>query len=51
LKDEKSALIKVDSSSRVQFSDGDYTNDDDLYNKNQIFRINKAFFKIINYCE
>jgi len=37
LKDEKSALIKVDSSSRVQFSDGDYTNDDDLYNKNHIF--------------
>jgi len=33
LKDEKSALIKVDSSSRVQFNDPDaYTNDTDLYN-------------------
>jgi len=33
LKDEKSALIKVDSSSRVQFSNPDaYTNDTDLYN-------------------
>ncbi len=33
MKDEKSALIKVDSSSRVQFSNPDaYTNDTDLYN-------------------
>ena len=37
LKDEKFALTKVDSSSRVQFSDGDYNNNDDLYNKNHIF--------------
>ena len=29
LKDEKFALTKVDSSSRVQFSDGDYNNNDD----------------------
>jgi len=33
LRDEKSALIKVDSSSRVQFSDpAAYTNNTDLYN-------------------
>jgi len=32
LKDDKSALIKVDSSSRVQFDTAAYTNDMDLYN-------------------
>lgn len=38
LKDEKSALIKVDSSSRLQFSDPDaYTNNMDLYNYGLIF--------------
>ena len=38
LKDEKSALIKVDSSSRLQFSDpAAYTNDMDLYNYGLIF--------------
>ncbi len=38
LKDEKSALIKVDSSSRVQFSDpAAYTNNTDLYNYTPIF--------------
>ena len=37
LKDEKFALTKVDSSSRVQFSDGDYNNNDDLYNKTPTF--------------
>ena len=31
LKDEKSALIKVDSSSRVQFDDAAYMNDTDLF--------------------
>jgi hypothetical protein len=34
LKDDKSALIKVDSSSRVQFDPSAYTNDMDLYNYN-----------------
>ena len=38
LKDEKSALIKVDSSSRAQFSDpAAYTNDTDLYNYTPLF--------------
>ena len=38
LKDEKSALIKVDSTSRLQFSDpAAYTNDTDLYNYGLIF--------------
>ena len=38
LKDEKSALIKVDSSSRLQFSDpAAYTNGTDLYNYGLIF--------------
>ena len=38
LRDEKSALIKVDSSSRVQFSDpAAYTNNTDLYNYTPIF--------------
>jgi hypothetical protein len=37
LKDEKSALIKVDSSSRVQFSAAAYTNDTDLYDYTPIF--------------
>lgn len=38
LRDEKSALIKVDSSSRLQFSDpAAYTNDTDLYNYGLIF--------------
>jgi hypothetical protein len=37
LKDEKSALIKVDSSSRVQFSAAAYTNDTDLYDYTPLF--------------
>lgn len=37
LKDEKSALIKVDSSSRVQFDAAAYTNDTDLYDYTPIF--------------
>ena len=38
MKDEKSALIKVDSSSRLQFSDpAAYTNGTDLYNYGLIF--------------
>ena len=38
LRDEKSALIKVDSSSRLQFSDpAAYTDDTDLYNYTPIF--------------
>ncbi len=37
LKDEKSALIKVDSSSRVQFNNDNYINHDDLYDKTHIF--------------
>jgi len=37
LKDEKSALIKVDSSSRVQFSAATYTNDTDLYDYTPLF--------------
>ena len=37
LKDEKSALIKVDSSSRVQFGAAAYTNDTDLYDYSPIF--------------
>lgn len=37
LKDEKSALIKVDSSSRLQFSDpAAYTNDTDLFTYNEV---------------
>ena len=35
LKDEKSALIKVDSSSRLQYIDDAYTNDTDLFNYNE----------------
>ena len=42
LRDEKSALIKVDSSSRLQFSDPDaYTNNTDLYNYGLIFNAEK----------
>ena len=37
LKDAKSALIKVDSSSRVQFDASAYTNDVDLYNYTPLF--------------
>ena len=42
LRDEKSALIKVDSSSRLQFSDpAAYTNNTDLYNYGLIFNAEK----------
>jgi hypothetical protein len=37
LKDKKSTIIKVDSSSRVQFSAAAYTNDTDLYDYTPIF--------------
>jgi len=33
--DEKTALIKIDSSSRLQYDDAAYLNDDDLYNYNE----------------